>query len=232
VALTGAGVSTASGIPDFRSPGGLWERVDPMEVASVGAFRRDPEVVWGFYRARLDLMTRVRPNPAHEALARLQQEGLLQGLITQNVDGLHAAAGSPSPVEVHGSLAAAVCLRCGARVERSEVEARLAAAPGAPPCDCGAVLKPGVVLFGELLPDAAIDAATALAESSDLMLCCGTSLEVYPVADLPRLVLERGGVLAILSEGPTSYDGDASYRLHGPLAELLPRIAELAAAPG
>jgi NAD-dependent deacetylase len=228
VALTGAGVSTASGIPDFRSPGGIWERFDPMEVATIQAFRRDPEVVWEFYRARLDLMTTVAPNPAHEALARLQAEGLLEGLVTQNVDGLHAAAGSPEPVEVHGSLDAAQCLACGARVPRAEVERRLAAAPGAPRCDCGAALKPGVVLFGELLPEAAIDAAFTLAEASDLLLCCGTSLEVHPVAGLPRLVLDRGGELAILSEGPTPYDGEARYRLRGPLAEVLPRLAELA----
>jgi NAD-dependent protein deacetylase/lipoamidase len=232
VALTGAGVSTASGIPDFRSAGGLWERVDPMEVASIGAFRRDPDRVWEFYRARLDLMTRVAPNPAHEALARLERDGLLQALITQNVDGLHAASGSPDPVEVHGSLAAAVCPRCGARVERSEVEARLAAAPGAPLCTCGSPLKPGVVLFGELLPEAAVERAFALAEASDLILCCGTSLEVHPVAGLPGVVLERGGVLAILTDGPTPYDDEAAYRLHGPLAELLPRLAALATAPG
>jgi NAD-dependent deacetylase len=232
VALTGAGVSTASGIPDFRSAGGLWERVDPMEVASVGAFRRDTDRVWEFYRARLDLMTRVAPNPAHQALARLQRDGLLQALITQNVDGLHAAAGSPDPVEVHGSLAAAVCPRCGVRMARSEVEARLAAAPGAPLCACGSALKPGVVLFGELLPEAAIDRAFSLAEASDLILCCGTSLEVHPVAGLPAVVLERGGVVAILTDGPTPYDDEAAYRLRGPLAEVLPRLAELATEAG
>jgi NAD-dependent SIR2 family protein deacetylase len=194
VALTGAGVSTASGIPDFRSAGGLWDRVDPMEVASIGAFRRDPGRVWEFYRARLDLMTRVTPNPAHEALARLQREGRLQALITQNVDGLHAAAGSRTVIDLHGRIDDVVCVGCHRRSPRSELQHRLSelnpgfvegagpAVEAAPDGDaelaatdgfrlaactgCGGLLKPDVVFFGENVPRERVDRAYALVDAA------------------------------------------------------------------
>jgi NAD-dependent deacetylase len=223
VALTGAGISVPSGIPDFRSPGsGLWEGVDPMRVAHIDAFRRDPATFWGFYGARFSLLDGRRPNPAHAALATLEARGRLRAVITQNIDGLHAAAGSREVIEVHGSVAESVCLRDGARFPLAEVRARLAAAAdGIPRCDCRAPLKPGVVLFGEWLPEAAMTRAAALAAEADLLLCVGSSLEVHPVAGLPALTLEGGGRLAVVTQGPTPYDAVAHVRLRGDVvAEL------------
>ena len=218
VALTGAGVSTESGIPDFRSAGGIWARFDPYEVASIEAVHRDPARVWEFYALRLDVLADARPNPAHEALAELERTGLLRALITQNVDRLHAAAGSRDVVEVHGSIARAQCLRCGAVVERDELRTLLPL-----PCcpGCGAVLKPGVVMFGELLPAAEIDRATALAQEAALLLVVGSSLEVWPVAGLPGETLGHGGALAIVNREPTAYDGRAALAVHASAGETL-----------
>jgi NAD-dependent deacetylase len=157
VALTGAGVSTESGIPDFRSADGIWARYDPMEYATIEAFRRDPRKVWEFYGVRLRVLAEAEPNDAHLALAELESRGLLQAVVTQNIDALHERAGSKDVVEVHGSIREAVCLVDGTRVPRAEV-VRLVDELGAPPCPrCGAILKPDVVMFGELLPGPAID---------------------------------------------------------------------------
>ena len=163
VALTGAGISVPSGIPDFRSPGtGLWANVDPMEVAHISVFRREPERFWGFYGQRFATLDGKRPNGAHRALAELERRGLLDAVITQNIDGLHGAAGTRSLIEVHGSIATASCLACGQRVELAEARARLEAdAGGVPRCDCGEPLKPDVVLFGELLDEAEMAAVLA-----------------------------------------------------------------------
>jgi NAD-dependent deacetylase len=216
VALTGAGVSTESGIPDFRSAGGIWDRFDPYEVASIDAFRRDPERVWEFYALRLDVLRDAWPNPAHHALAALESAGLLQALVTQNVDGLHHAAGSRDVVEVHGSIGGGVCLACGRR--EPNVRALLPL-PRCPRCD--AVLKPGVVMFGEMLDPAAIDRAIELARSAALLLVVGTSLEVWPVAGIPDETLTHGGRLAIVNRDPTSYDARADLVLHGSAGEIL-----------
>jgi len=212
VALTGAGISVPSGIPDFRSPGtGLWENVDPMEVAHISVWRRTPERFWGFYGQRFAMLEGKRPNGAHQALAQLGVP-----VITQNIDGLHHAAGSQDVIEVHGSIGTASCLACGARYPLAETLARLeAAADGVPRCDCGQPLKPDVVLFGELLDDAAMERASALATGADLLLCIGSSLEVYPVAGLPELTLAAGGRIAVITRGPTPYDGVAVARLDG-----------------
>src|SRR5262245_28715236 len=216
VALTGAGISTESGIPDFRSATGIWQRFDPYEVASIDAFRRNPERVWEFYALRLDVLAEARPNPAHLALAELEARGLLQAVVTQNVDRLHLAAGSHDVVEVHGSIGGAVCLSCG----RRENDVRpLLPVPRCPAC--GAVLKPGVVMFGELLPPAAIDRATTLAREAALLLVVGTSLEVWPVAGLPEDALANGGKLAIVNREPTPYDGRARIVLHDSAAAVL-----------
>jgi NAD-dependent deacetylase len=216
VALTGAGVSTESGIPDFRSAGGIWAQYDPYEVASIDAFHRDPKRVWEFYALRLDVLADAAPNPAHLALAELESRGLVHTVITQNVDRLHAAAGSRDVIEVHGSIGAAVCLSCGRREESVRELLPL-------PCcaDCGAVLKPGVVMFGELLPVAAIDRATALAQSAGLLLVVGTSLEVWPVAGLPEETLVHGGKLAIVNRDPTPYDARAELVVHASAGETL-----------
>jgi NAD-dependent deacetylase len=226
VALTGAGVSVPSGIPDFRTPGtGLWANVDPMEVAHISVFRRDPARFWSFYGQRFALLRDKRPNGAHHALAELQRRGLLGPVITQNIDGLHEAAGTRDLIEVHGSIAHATCPFDGERVLRDDVQARLAAAPdGVPRCGSGHALKPDVVLFGELLPEAAINRAFALAAGADLLLCVGSSLEVHPVAGLPELTLAHGGELAIVTKGPTPYDDVAAVRLSGDVVEELDAV--------
>lgn len=223
VALTGAGISVPSGIPDFRSPGtGLWAHVDPMEVAHIAVFRREPERFWAFYGERFATLGDKVPNGAHRALTALEAAGRLRAVITQNIDGLHAAAGTRELVEVHGSIATSSCSRCGARHAVVEVRARLAASPdGVPRCDCGRPLKPDVVLFGELLPHAELQRATALAAQADLLVCVGSSLEVHPVAGLPQLTLAAGGDVALVTRGPTPYDADAVLRLDGDVeAEL------------
>lgn len=226
VVLTGAGISVPSGIPDFRSPGtGLWERVDPMEVAHIDVFRRDPERFWSFYGERFQKLSHVRPNPAHQVLAALEHRGLLRAVITQNIDGLHTRAGTRELIEVHGTIAHSSCPRCGTRYPLDEVRLRLAADPrGVPRCDCGAALKPDVVLFGEYLPLAAFARAEALAAEAELMLCIGSSLEVYPVAGLPLTTLETGRI-AIITRGATPLDRRAAIRLDGDVVEELEALA-------
>ena len=223
VALTGAGISVPSGIPDFRSPGsGLWAGMNPMEVAHVDAFRRDPVSFWAFYGQRFHLLAGKKPNPAHPALAELERRGLLQAVITQNIDGLHQAAGSRDVIEVHGSAASASCAICGASHAREVVIARAdAARDGVPRCHEGHPLKPDVVLFGDMLPEAAVERAWALAGEADLLLCVGSSLEVHPVAQLPAVALQGGARLAIATRGSTPYDSRAAVRLRGHVAEDL-----------
>ena len=223
VALTGAGISVPSGIPDFRSPGtGLWRNVDPMEVAHIDVFHRDPERFWHFYGNRFQTLEDKEPNDAHRALARLEHAGLVGAVITQNIDRLHAKAGSRDLVEIHGSIAYSSCQICHARYPLADVRARQAAGDdGIPRCDCGRPLKPDVVLVGEYLPVAALTRAEQLATAADLMLCIGSSLEVYPVAGLPRLTHERGGRVAILTRGPTPLDALASVRLDGDVVDEL-----------
>ena len=229
VALTGAGVSVPSGIPDFRTPEtGLWENVDPMEVAHIEVFERDPARFWSYYRPRFHSLGDKRPNPAHEALAELERRGLLEGVITQNIDRLHRAAGSENVVEVHGSIETSSCTRCDAAYGIEEVEALFDAEGVAVCATCGGPVKPDVVLFGELLPESAMARAQRLAERAELMLCVGSSLAVHPVAGLPRLTLERGGRLAIVTKGPTPYDGEAELKLGGEMVEALAAtLAEL-----
>jgi NAD-dependent deacetylase len=230
VALTGAGISVPSGIPDFRSPGtGLWANVDPMEVAHISVWQRDPATFWGFYGQRFAILDGKRPNAAHHALAELERRGRLDAVITQNIDGLHAAAGSSEPIEVHGSIASASCLACGRRYTLSETKRRLDADPeGIPRCDCDEVLKPDVVLFGELLPEAEIQRGYELAAQADVLLCIGSSLEVWPVAELPQVTLDAGGAVAIVTMGETPYDHRAAVKLSGDVvAELEAVVAAL-----
>jgi NAD-dependent deacetylase len=226
VALTGAGVSTESGIPDFRSADGIWAQYDPMEYASIEAFRRDPVKVWEFYGKRLGALLEAKPNAAHDALAELERGGLLSAVITQNIDRLHSLAGSRDVVEVHGSIATSVCLRCGTTATLEEVLALLEDAP-APACpSCGAILKPNVVMFGELLPAAAIDRAFELARSARLLLVVGSTLEVYPVAGLPLETIGAGGAVAIVNRGPTALDELAELRIEGTAGEILGRALD------
>ena len=214
--LTGAGISVPSGIPDFRTPEtGLWANVDPMEVAHIDVFERDPARFWSYYRPRFQSLGDKRPNPAHEAVAELERRGLIEGVITQNIDRLHRAAGSRNVVEVHGSIETSSCIRCGAAFGLEEVDA-LFDADGVAVCSsCGGPVKPDVILFGEMLSESAMARARDLAERAELMICIGSSLAVYPVAGLPQLTLERGGRLAIVTKGPTPYDADAGLKLGG-----------------
>ena len=226
VALTGAGISVPSGIPDFRTPGtGLWHDVDPMEVAHIDVFRRDPERFWRFYGDRFHALEHKQPNRAHDALVVLERAGLLDAVITQNIDQLHARAGSRELVEVHGTIAHSSCLRCGSRYPLAEVRSRQAASDGGiPRCDCAEPLKPDVVLFGEYLPPDALARAERLAAGADLMLCVGSSLEVFPVADLPQLTLAAGGSIAILTQGRTPLDHRATVRCGGDVVDELDAV--------
>ncbi len=223
VALTGAGVSTESGIPDFRSPTGIWRRFDPFTYASIDAWRREPEKVWEFYALRFEMLTTAEPNDAHRALAALEAAGLVRAVVTQNIDTLHQRAGSGDVVEVHGSIRSSSCLACG----RSEPLERVLELLPLPACaDCGAVLKPDVVMFGELLPGDRIERATALAREAGLLLVVGSSLEVWPVAGLPAETLGAGGLLAIVNRGSTDYDARAAVVVDGGAGEVLSAVAE------
>jgi NAD-dependent deacetylase len=229
VVLTGAGVSVPSGIPDFRSPGtGLWEKVNPMEVAHIDAWRRDPDRFWDFYSQRFASLRDKQPNPAHEAIAELERRGLIRGVITQNVDRLHRLAGTERLVEVHGSIEWSICLECRGKVPLDRVIRMIEeSGGGAPECEaCLAPLKPDVVLFGEMLPEQAMAEAQALAVEADLMLCVGSSLEVYPVAGLPAVTRGAGGRVALVTQGPTPYDAEAEVKLDGDVVDELEALLE------
>jgi len=225
VALTGAGISVPSGIPDFRTPGkGIWEDVDPMTVATIDVFHRDTKRFWEFYRPRFQSLGDKLPNRAHEALAELEVRGLLDAVITQNIDRLHRRAGTRELIEVHGSIATSSCTSCGTSWELERVE-ELFDEDGIATCTgCLGKVKPDVVLFGEILPVAAIDRARELAEGAELMLCVGSSLEVFPAAGLPDVTLAAGGAVAIVTQGPTPYDSQATVRLSGDVADELPAV--------
>jgi NAD-dependent deacetylase len=219
-----------SGIPDFRSPGtGLWEKVDPMEVAHIDVFRREPERFWRFYGHRFASLEDKQPNGAHRALVELERRGALQAVVTQNIDRLHARAGTHELIELHGSIATSSCPSCGSSYAVDAVRARQAQdAGGVPRCVCEAALKPDVVLFGEYLPEAALERAHELALGADLMLCVGSSLEVYPVAQLPAVTLQAGGRVAIITQGPTPMDHRAALKLDGDVVvELEALVAAL-----
>ena len=223
VVLTGAGISTESGIPDFRSPTGIWATYDPMEYATIYAFLADPAKVWDFYGKRLELLGSAEPNEGHRALAELERRGWVRAVITQNIDRLHERAGSRSLVEVHGSIRTSSCLDCGTVVPFADV-AELLPLPACP--RCGRVLKPDVVMFGELLPEAAIARATQLAAQAGLLLVVGSSLEVYPVAGLPLETIAAGGSLAIVNRGGTPFDSRAAVTVDAPAGETLRALAD------
>jgi NAD-dependent deacetylase len=224
VVLTGAGISTESGIPDFRSPNGLWAKFDPLEYGSIEAFRRDPLKVWSFYKPRVTMLTEAEPNPAHRALAELERLGFVEAVVTQNIDLLHERAGSREVVEVHGSIRKATCPGCGEGHALERVLELLANAD-APACPaCGELLKPDVVFFGELLPTDEIDRAFELARRARLLLVIGSSLEVHPIAGLPRETLGAGGELAIVNRGPTPYDREAALRIDENAGDVLPAV--------
>jgi NAD-dependent protein deacetylase/lipoamidase len=221
VALTGAGISTESGIPDFRSPTGVWAEYDPQEYATIDAFLADPEKVWRFYALRFRALTEAQPNAGHLALAELERAGVVRAVVTQNIDLLHERAGSRDVVEVHGSIRTSSCRGCGARYPLDEV-LPLIEEVGVPRCaDCGEVLKPDVVFFGEMLPEAAIDRAYELARSAGLLLVVGSGLEVWPVSMLPDETVAAGGQVAIVNRGPTTFDDHAVLKIEGGAGETL-----------
>ena len=241
VVLTGAGISTESGIPDFRSQTGIWAEYDPAEYATIEAFRADPRKVWSFYSMRLRVLVEAEPNAGHAALAALEREGRVSTVVTQNIDGLHQRAGSRDVVEVHGSIRRSTCLDCGASygldellgmLEGGDLAAPTEAAPAlpvgpvasaeAPVCRrCGAIVKPDVVMFGEVLPEAAIDRAYELARSTGLLLVVGSTLEVWPVSMLPQETLAGGGQVAVVNKGPTAIDDLAVVKIDGGAGETL-----------
>ena len=230
--LTGAGVSTESGLPDYRSSSGLWRNRRFEELAHIETWRREPDAFWAFYRERIDVLARAQPNDGHRAIAELERRGFVARVLTQNVDGLHRAAGS-DPLELHGTLAEVECLACGFRGPTELAAAQLADGADVPRCPtCEAPLKPAVTLFGELLPPALAEAELELTRC-DVLLCCGSTLQVYPVADLPHEVHGRGGVVAIVNLGPTGADHLAEVRLDERTGEALPAlVAELVAPDG
>ena len=228
--LTGAGVSTESGLPDYRGSGGLWANRHFEELAHIDMWRREPEEFWRFYGERLSGISEAQPNAGHLAIAELERRGLVHRVLTQNVDGLHRAAGSREPLELHGTLSEVECLACGFRGSKAIAEAQLAAGAPVPLCPaCGANLKPAVVLFGELLPPALGEAISELSRC-DLLICCGSSLQVYPVAAFPEHVRGNGGEIAVVNLGPTAADRLARVRLELRTGEALPSLVRLLAA--
>lgn len=227
IGLTGAGVSTPSGIPDFRTPGeGLWEQVNPIEVASIHAFRRNPEAFYNWVRPLVKLMEEAEPNPAHRAMARLEQLRILKVVLTQNIDGFHQRAGSQSVLELHGHLRSATCLDCYRTIPATPAMQAVAGGE-VPRCPtCGGVVKPDTILFGEQLPSLVMVEAMEHVRSADLVVVAGSSLQVMPVAKIPALVHASGGDVILINREKTYADTFASVVFHEDVAEVLPRLSQ------
>lgn len=229
VALSGAGISTPSGIPDFRSPGsGLWTKYSPMEVASLTAFRYHPDQFYDWLRPFVERLFQAAPNPAHTALAELEQAGLLKALITQNIDALHQKAGSSRVIEVHGTFQTLTCLGCYRQIQATDqFLTEFLASNESPHCPhCGEILKPDLILYGEQLPAAQWKEARKEIMTCDLLLILGSSLTVTPVCDLPYLAMAHGAEVCILNRMATHLDGQAAISIQGELETILPRIAD------
>lgn len=229
VLLTGAGVSTGSGIPDFRSPGsGMWSYVDPLQVASIWSFQEDPARFYAWIRPLARKLRVARPNPAHVAFARLQQAGLLSTIITQNIDDLHQQAGAQSVLHLHGRAGSATCMTCGHREQDEGFWGPFLAEGELPRCPaCGGVMKPDVVLYGEELPHRTLAAAQQAALRCDVMIVAGSSLEVMPAADLPRLARRRGARLILLNLGVTQLDREADVVIREDVTISAPHLVDL-----
>ena len=228
VVLTGAGISTPSGIPDFRSEGtGLWSRDEPLEVASLSTFRTDPERFFVWFRPLASLILNAKPNPAHIALAKLENANCIHSIVTQNIDVLHQKAGSKNVIEMHGTLRTLSCTQCFHKAE-AEVYLKAFVEQGKlPRCsDCNSLMKPDAILFGEQLPQQAWYDALRNSRQCDLMLVAGSSLEVLPVAGLPVQAIDRGAHLVILNNTNTYLHVRADVTLYDDLAEIIPAIAE------
>lgn len=228
LALTGAGISAESGIPTFRGDGGLWTKYDPIKVTSINYFMADPSAYWKVSKDRGRLALAARPNPGHHALMALEAAGHVVAVATQNTDGLHQDSGSRHVIELHGSGRTVQCLDCGTLEPRSEVQARLEVEMP-PRCRvCGGIfLKPTVVLFGEPMPQPAVQEAFALARQSDVMLVVGSSLVVYPAADIPVVAVRSGARLIVINAEPTPLDEIADVVIRGKAGEVLPEIVDL-----
>lgn len=227
--LTGAGISTSSGIPDFRSSNGsLWSKFDPFEVASLSSFRYNPLRFYEWLRSLAGTMFNALPNPAHFSFARLEQAGIIRTVITQNIDSLHHRAGSRNVLEVHGSMSTLTCTRCYQTVDGTPYTARYLEHGEIPYCpSCGSILKPDLVLMGEQLPARVWLKAQQACKECDLMIVAGSSLEVLPVAGLPMRALENGAHLILINHSPTYLDVRADVVLHEDIAEVMPRIVEM-----
>jgi NAD-dependent deacetylase len=228
VALTGAGVSAESGIPTFRGEGGLWTKYDPVKVSSIDSFLADPASYWQVSKDRGRVALAAKPNPGHTALAALEQAGHLAAIVTQNTDGLHQDSGARRVIELHGSGRKVQCLECGAVESRQDVQDRLnlEMPPRCLACG-GALLKPTVVLFGEPMPVEAVTLARELAEKADVMLVVGTSLVVYPAAEIPLVASRAGAPMIVVNAEPTPLDRFAEVVIHGRSGEVLPQIVAL-----
>lgn len=222
--LTGAGMSTESGLPDFRSQDGLWRKYRPEELASVDALQHRPLLFYEFYRFRLELLEQAAPNPAHRALVELEGRGRLQTIVTQNVDGFHTEAGSRSVTEIHGSLRQAGCHDCGREHPVALLQKPIHNLAELPRCTCGGLIRPGVVLFGEMLPQKALSQAIEAIELCDGLLIIGSSLQVHPAAALPQRVLERNQPVWIVNLAPTPYDDAADIVIREKSGEVLPKV--------
>lgn len=226
VVLTGAGISTPSGIPDFRSPGtGEWARADPLDVVSLSTFQRDPARFYAWLRPLIVKMAVAKPNPAHDALADLERMGILQAVLTQNIDGLHQEAGSKNVIELHGSLETLTCPNCRRTVSGGACYQDFIVDNVMPHCkECGGILKPDIIFYQENLPEKAWWSAVHFAEQADVFLVAGTSLEVSPVSGLPLYALENGADLIILNYSTTYLDKQATIAINGNIAVVLPEI--------
>ena len=228
VAMTGAGISTPSGIPDFRSPSsGLWDHVDPLSVASIFAFRQNPQVFFDWVRPLAPKFLDAEPNPAHYALAELEKGGKIKAVITQNIDDLHSKAGSQNVIELHGHLREATCIRCYHVTDGDPLFRQFIKDGVVPKHECGGVYKPNIILFGEQLPMKEFVAAQMAIKEADLMLVVGSSLEVAPASDLPDLAIDHGAKVVIINNQSTALDRQADVVIKAEIAEVLPRVAAL-----
>lgn len=228
VALTGAGISTPSGIPDFRSPdSGLWNHSNPMEVASIMAFRHRPIDFYEWVRPLARKVKDAQPNSAHYALAELEANGKLTAIITQNVDGLHQAANSQRVLEVHGHNREMTCLRCYSVKDADPIFEKFLEDGEVPHCECGGVLKPNVILFGEQLPVQILHEAKAAVLEADLLIVAGSSLEVAPIADLPYQALAQKTKIIVINNQETYIDDQADLVIRRELTEVLPKVTQL-----
>lgn len=228
IALTGAGISTASGIPDFRSPGsGFWEKFDPFQVASIYGFSRRPQDFYDWIHPLAKLTRLAKPNAAHIALAALEQRGSLRGIITQNIDMLHRKAGSETVYEIHGHMREMTCLRCYKVFEAESIIETFLETQAVPLCpDCGGVLKPNVILFGEQLPVRVLEKARQQTRLCDVMLVVGSSLVVAPVCDLPLEAVQNGARLIIVNFEETYADRYADVVIHADVVDILPQLVD------